>query len=172
MSEIFHRCVGLDRNFTRDEWWQYMKEHPKCSEEVAYEYEGFEYNINDVCLNARESLRWQDDGQYNFRIRVAKAPDGWLVGLDVVYGNNAFCSGPSMRSKKRYANERETVYAALDYMKQAIEKQIAEAEQRRPALIMNDEDRDAAKAPAKLNKMLRVVTDYMQQFDPRQLTLF
>ena len=172
MSEIFHRCVGLDRNFTRDEWWQYLKENPECAKEVAYEYEGFGYNINDVCLNARESLRWQDDGQYNFRIRVAKAPDGWIVGLYFNCGNAGFCCGPSMRSKKRYTNEREAVYTALDYLRLAIEKQIAEAEQRCPALIMNDEDRDAAKAPAKLNKMLRVVTDYMQQFDPRQLTLF
>lgn len=172
MSEIFHECVGLDRNFTRDEWWQYLKEHPDAPSEVVYEYEGFGYNINDVCIKARDALKWMDDGQYNFRIRVAKAPDGWLVGLDFNYGNNGFRSGPSLKSKKRYASEREAVYTALDYMRQAIEKVIAEAEQRRPMLIMDDEDREAAKAPAKLNKMLRVVTDYMQQFDPRQLTLF
>ena len=172
MSEIFHRCVGLDRNFTSDEYARWLEEHPEGASCIVYEYEGFEYNFWDVCLNAREALKWQDDGHYNFRIRVAKAADGWLVGIDYSHGNGGYGHGPSLKSKKRYASEREAVFTALDYMRQAIEKQIAEAEQRRPALIMNNEDRDAAKAPAKLNNMLRVVTDYMQQFDPRQLTLF
>ena len=169
---IIFSSTALGRKFTDKEWWQYLKEHPDSPSEVVYEYEGFGYNVHDVCIRAKEALKWSADGMYNFRIRVAKCPQGWLVGLNYNIHYSGFSSGPSLKSKHRYESERAAVFAALEHLKGAIEKTMQEVEQRKPKLIMTDEDREALKAPAKINKILRVVTDYMQQFDPRQLTLF
>ena len=48
------RSWTLGREFNSEDWGQYLKEHPKCCEEIVYEHIGtfcWQFNINGFCMN-------------------------------------------------------------------------------------------------------------------------
>lgn len=51
MSDIQLSCKCLGRNFTPDEWHEYLYQHPDAHSEPVFQFEGYEYNVYDICLN-------------------------------------------------------------------------------------------------------------------------
>lgn len=53
------RCLlhswPLNRKFTQEEWYEYQKKHPNSSREVVFSFRGFDFNVNGVCLNPKET---------------------------------------------------------------------------------------------------------------------
>lgn len=55
MAEItgstFYRCECLGMDFTRDQWRDYVAEHPRLFEEVVSKHGEFSFNVYDFCVN-------------------------------------------------------------------------------------------------------------------------
>ena len=62
MSDIQLSCKGLGRNFTPDEWHEYLYQHPDAYSEPVFQFKGYEYNIHDICLNPHIPVKIEHGG--------------------------------------------------------------------------------------------------------------
>lgn len=113
-ERIHHTCELLNRSFTFPEWSDYCKEQSDRSLAV-YSEGGFDWNINDVCLNPHK-LTIQG-GNTTIVIETAKVKGKWYYGKEANNINSQYYySGSPCGYKSTYPcydTESAAIRAAL-----------------------------------------------------------
>lgn len=178
-KEIHHRCNCIGRDFTFDQWGEYLREHPGCSGEPVFTHKTFGYNISDVCVTPNRPVRIEKKA-CRLKIRTAESPNGrWSYGCSIhlyMEGHSwppIFISDP----EKGFPSEREAVFAGLSDAEMKTVRKI-EAIERDGFTYCDPDDVDSVREPKSsailssfkgfLNE-IRVLKDY---YDPAQLSLF
>ena len=120
-NKIIHTCHCLNRNFTFKEW----QEFDHRSNNVVHTFNGYKYNINDVCLNP--TMLDLSRGKYTLIIKYCQSDNGrWSVGIDYLLGNTGGYYGCSFLPtiKKGYSSREEAIFSGLKYAKNKIENLI------------------------------------------------
>ena len=176
-ERIHHRCRCLDRNFTFEEWGEYLRENP--SDGSVLTVGAFQFNIFDVCLTPNSLVRI-GSRICKLSIETAQYVNGrWSYGihLDFHYESSfhgaQFVDDPS----RGYPTEKAAIYDALLYAEERSIKKIKELEQRgdTPDDYDNEESGRQPKASAVLSStraFLKEIQGQKQIYDPKQLTLF
>lgn len=112
-DRIHHRCRCLDRNFTFEEWSQYLRENP--IREAVLTVGTFQFNISDVCLNPNKPVRIEKNRNY-LEIRTAQSSNGrWDYGIDLgLYTEGRHCGAFFIDDPDEgFSTEKEAVYDEL-----------------------------------------------------------
>lgn len=120
-NKIIHTCHCLSRDFTVKEWQEYDHRPNK----VVHTFNGYKYNINDVCLNP--TILDLSQGKYKLIIQYCQSDCGrWSVGIEYLLGNTGGYYGCSFLPtiKEGYSSREEAIYSGLKYAKNKIETQI------------------------------------------------
>lgn len=176
-DRIHHRCRCLDRNFTSEEWSQYLRENP--IREAVLTVGAFQFNISDVCLNPNRPVRIEKNRNY-LEIRTAQSSNGrWDYGLDlglyteVRHFGATFIDDPD----EGFPTEKEAVYDCLVETETAVQKKIEYLEQRGD-IPDSDDDEESGRQPkasavlSSLRAFLKEIQKQKEYHDPRQLSLF
>lgn len=165
MSDIQHSCKCLGRNFTTDEWHEYLYKHPDSHSEPVFQFEGYEYNINDVCLNPHIPVKIEHGG-CKVSIMTAEMPSGvWRHGMTCdLYTSYRTYGVFFCHARDCACTEREAVYTALrecermtlDELDHLKNSSVDGAETKRPDV----------------RSFLKKVQHYIDMYNPDQLTLF
>lgn len=92
MKDIHHTCRCTGQQFTFKEWCAWIESHEKAgqnsSEFVVLSYNGFDFNIHDVCLTPNRPVRLFNT-HCVVEVKTAQSPNGrWDYGLDVNLHNS------------------------------------------------------------------------------------
>jgi len=130
----------------------------------------FEFNDRGVCQNPERKVDLHDGKNYLI-VKVAQLPDGsWAEGLDMRVGTLGYLYSPSM-GRERYDSDRSAAYAVLLKVKETLEREIQFWE-KHTELDDNLEPVDNSKAMQGFRRMLKVVLEKLEYYDPVQMTLF
>ena len=78
-ERIHHRCRCLDRNFTFEEWSEYLRENPSGGSVLTFG--AFQFNIFDVCLTPNHPVRIERN-VCELDIETAQSVNGrWSYGI-------------------------------------------------------------------------------------------
>lgn len=125
-QNFFHVCNAAGLAFpTLKEWGEYLKAHPDSGREIVFSANGFDWNINDSCLNYNQhQIINQESPNTSFKeltIKTAQRPDGtWVNGYDHsglmtdVWGGGG--RPVSFNDKKNFPTEDEAIKDVLRYM--------------------------------------------------------
>lgn len=172
-DKIFHvcRCAGLQH--TDEEYVEWVRTHD--TDELMAEYNGYQFNYRDICINPRTAVEWSD-GLYDFAVIVAQSANGmWSYGLS---GNSlgvfsTFRPGWVSEPTEGYENINKCVFAALQALETAFNKKLTEL---LDGPQEPDENKYGEPAPktkiASIREALKQIRIYKVNYDPRQLTLF
>lgn len=120
-NRIIHTCHCLKRDFTAKEWQEFDHRPNK----VVHTFNGYKYNINDVCLNPTKLDLSQ--GKYMLIIKYCQSDCGkWSAGIDYLLGNSGASFGCSFLPclEEGHSSREKAIYAALKYAKNEIETKI------------------------------------------------
>lgn len=179
-KEIHHTCRCLNRNFTYDEWRDYVNEHEYNSDEIVHAFNGFEYNIHDVCLNPKNVIDISNGPYLRVIITVCQSDNGrWDYGINSTFWNSGAGSPCTFvdNIENGYSTERGSVYEGIKYAKNAIIKDI---ENIRIKIDRYDEfeDKYDLSSSGKTyrqrleNNVLKLIDGCLEKYDPRVLLLF
>lgn len=158
MSWMKCACAGIE--FTAEEWAQYCKTHDTLCAAVA-EFEGYEYNVHDICVNPTIMACDNKDYMYSFCVTVGNTPDGWTYGIRYNIGTAGFSSDVLWTDRDKYQTDREAAYNGLKIIRDAINREIEVKK-----------GSDIGLETPRANKMLASIERFMDNFDPLQLSLF
>lgn len=109
--EFFHECRAAGIVFkTANDWCDWLVETKYDFGKVMAEYDGFKWNINDICLNPRVLAEYKVEGAPNYcaRILTAKTQFGWLWGCEISAGDPVMTFNESIGYPSRY--DRADIY--------------------------------------------------------------
>lgn len=97
MKDIHHTCRCTGQQFTFKEWCAWLDNHKKAGQDsgkfVALSYNGFDFNIHDVCLTPNRPVRLFNH-HCIVEVKTAQSPTGrWDYGLDVNLHNSGHYVG-------------------------------------------------------------------------------
>lgn len=176
-KEIHHRCRCLDRNFTFEEWSEYLRANPSGG--AVLTVGTFQFNICDVCLTPNHPVRIERN-VCKLDIETAQSVNGrWDYGIDLGFHFESSFHGAQFvdNPARGYPTEKEAIYDALLYSEERTKKKIKELEQRDDTTDDYDDEVSGIqpKASAVLSSMrafLKEIQKQKQFYDPKQLTLF
>ena len=122
-NNIIHTCHCLNRDFTAKEWSEFDHRPNK----VVHTFNGYKYNINDVCLNP--TILDLSQGKYTLIIKYCQSDCGkWSSGIEYLFGHSGGSFGCSFlpTQKEGHISREKAIYAALKYAKNKIETKIDE----------------------------------------------
>lgn len=103
---FFHECRAAGKVFkTCEEWIAYVQEHKQIGSEVVAEHDGFQYNVNDVCINPNVRASYKIDNYCNWQVKTAKTQYGWIWGYDISLKESGSSCGAAYPS--RYDNSAQ-----------------------------------------------------------------
>lgn len=176
-ERIHHRCRCLDRNFTFEEWSEYLRENPSGG--AVLTFRSFQFNICDVCLTPNHPVRIERN-ICELDIETAQSVNGrWSYGILLGFYSESSSHGAQFVDdlSRGYPTEKEAIYDALLYSEERTNKKIKELEQRgnTPDYYDDEESGRQPKASAILSStrvFLKKIQRQKQIYDPKQLTLF
>lgn len=78
---IHHTCKILNRDFTYPEWIWFINDPARERDKsIIYTEDGFNWNINDVCINPNEKVIYNKEDDF-IVIYTAKFKDKWGAAL-------------------------------------------------------------------------------------------
>lgn len=172
-EQIHHFCKCLQKAFTFNEWVIYNKTHPNSCFEQVFTYNGFGWNINDVCVNPRVVIKW-GTGDCKFNINVAQCPNGrWIYGYKCCFHWTSCLRGICFITDPNsgYASEKEAIYHALECIEKSCKQEIDETINR----VEIDDDGELinnSSVVPRLNKAFFQIGKYKDIFNPSQMSLF
>ena len=97
MKDIHHTCRCTGQQFTFKEWCAWLDNHKKAGQDsgkfVALSYNGFDFNIHDVCLTPNRPVRLFNH-HCIVEVKTAQSQTGrWDYGLDVNLHNSGHYVG-------------------------------------------------------------------------------
>lgn len=176
-ERIHHRCRCLDRNFTFEEWSEYLRENPSGGSVLTVG--AFQFNICDVCLTPNHPVRIERN-ICELDIETAQSVNGrWCYGIYLGFHSESSSHGAQFVDdpSRGYPTEKEAIYDALLYSEKRTKKKIKELEQRgdTPDAYDDEESGRQPKASAVLSSLrafLKEIQKQKEYHDPRQLSLF
>lgn len=181
MKDIHHPCRCTGQQFTFKEWCAWIDNHEKggldSSKFVALSYNGFDFNIHDVCLTPNRPVRL-----FNAHCRVgvetAQSPNGrWDYGLNVNLHNASHLHGATFVDKagNGYETEAAAILAALLNARKSAERELANCSGRSRSNPDNEDDdgfiKDSTLAPY-IRNIIKQIDDQRRATAFKQLTLF
>lgn len=165
MSErIHHRCHCLGRDFTFQEWIEYCKDKAHDSAEIVFRFGDFGFNVHDVCMTPHVPVKLTVDSRFYLQVRTAQSPNGrWTVGNNYGLGTGGGSCPVAFtdRDDAGFPTEREAVADMLQRFMEACKRELARTG------LEEDELRRA-----NIKRLMKLVDDAIERWDPRQLTLF
>lgn len=170
MSKIHHRCRCTGQEFTFDEWCARCREHD--SAEIVFEYGGFGWNINDVCMTPNVPITWEQD-MYMIEVRTAMSPNGrWDYGMDINFHSFGHMRGVRfLEGEDGYETEKEAIYAALEEIERDLMADVERIENQQEYDDYGNPVSNSSILP-RYRRALEFVRKCKETYDPRQLTLF
>lgn len=114
---VFHRCRCTGQEFTFVEWQEYLRLHPNSGREAVYSYNGYDFNINDVCINPSRERFELSNGSYVELSYCIFDSDLWICGYDYYLNipNNMCwsCVPPLYWYENSYSNCLDAKLASL-----------------------------------------------------------
>lgn len=124
---FYHECRAAGIVFkTADEWMDWLAKNGGNIRKPIAEHEGFQYNVNDVCLNPRISASYKMDDYHHYEVRTAKTQYGWTWGYNITLassGSSAPASYPSRYDNTAifYETEGQAAQDALSFIIRQLE---------------------------------------------------
>lgn len=116
-KKIHHRCRCTGVGFTFDQWKEYLKLHPNSNSEAVCSCNGYDYNINDVCINA-DKERFDLGGGSFVEVRTCVYNDDWLNGYNYFFNipnNMRGGSAPVVcLTSNTHSNKRDAQLSSLN----------------------------------------------------------
>lgn len=175
-ERIHHRCRCLDRNFTFEEWSEYLRENPSGG--AVLTVGSFQFNICDVCLTPNHPVRIGKNF-CKLEISTAQSLNGrWDYGMNLELNTEGRHCGAGFIDypEKGFPTEKEAIFDCLLYVEERTVQKIKVLEQRGDAPEGDDEESGREpKSSAVISSMrafLKEIQRYKQHYDPKQLSLF
>lgn len=176
-ERIHHRCRCLDRNFTLEEWIEWL-ENPD-SHSAVLNVGTFQFNIWDVCLTPNQPVRIEKNN-CKLEIETAQSLNGrWEYGIDLELHNEGSSHGASFvdDTSLGYPTEREAIYDSLLFSEARTVKKIGEVENRGDTQDDYDDEESGRQPKASailssLRAFLKEIQRYKHHYGPNQLSLF
>ena len=182
MKDIHHTCRCTGQQFTFKEWCAWLDNHEKAGQDsgkfVALSYNGFDFNIHDVCLTPNRPVRLFNH-HCIVEVKTAQSPTGrWDYGLDVNLHNSGHHVGAGFVDdvQKGYPTEAAAILAALLDARKSAERELANCSGRSQSNLDNEDDEDGF---IKDSTLARYIRNIIKQIDDqrratafKQLTLF
>lgn len=176
-SRIFHVCAALGKQFSLREWRRYTEINGwETSDKVVASVNSFDFNINDVCLNPKIPVEW-NDGKHNFfRVKLCQLRDGrWNYGYDYWFidggGSVGACYPKS--HERGFVSEKEAVNECLKVFFSVIQFMRKHTQM---CSVEYDDDGNiidtSSYRTAITDKIEKALKEVQEKFDPRQLSLF
>ena len=124
---IFHECRALGVVFkTRKDWYEWLQKNSYDVYKPVATHDGFQYNINDVCINPNTIERKLDGNLFGWTVKTANTQFGWIWGYDIntpTNGSGCGASYPSRYDRKAqfFKTEKEAKLDALNYIIRQLE---------------------------------------------------
>lgn len=175
-SRIVHVCQALNKRFSLKEWRKYtdLNGNDTTSRVVATK-NGYDFNINDVCLNPKIPFEWHDGNIY-ICVEVCQLGNGrWTFGYKYWFLDGGGGSGASYTrdDAKSFETEKEAINKCLDIFFRNIQWQ---REKIKKFSVEYDDDGNIINTSnhrsAILNKIEKKLTEYKEKINPQQLSLF
>lgn len=163
-DRIHHRCRCLGKDFTFQEWIDYCKDPSHDSAQIVMTYEEFGFNVHDVCMTPHVPVKLIVDARFYIAVRTAQSPNGrWTVGNNYGLGTGGGSCPVAFTDldDAGFPSEREAVAYMLQRFMEACKRELE-----RTGLEEDDIRRTNVK------KLMKLVDDAIERWDPRQLTLF
>lgn len=125
-KKIHHHCRCTGVGFTFDEWKEYLKLNPNSNSEAIYSCNGYDYNINDVCINA-DKERFDLGGGSFVEVRTCVYNDDlWISGYNYFFNvpnNMRGGSAPAIcLTSNTHSNQRDAQLSSLQAVLSKIPK--------------------------------------------------
>lgn len=182
MKDIHHTCRCTGQQFTFKEWCAWLDNHKKAGQDsgkfVALSYNGFDFNIHDVCLTPNRPVRLFNH-HCIVEVKTAQSPTGrWDYGLDVNLHNSGHYVGAGFVDdvQKGYPTEAAAILAALLDARKSAERELANCSGRSRSNLDNEDDedgliKDSTLAPY-IRNIIKQIDDQRRATAFKQLTLF
>lgn len=108
---FFHRCECLDRDFSDEEWWEYLRSHPVEEKDPILECHGYRYTIYDICLNPR--IIKETFAKITIIVKTAQNIKGEWLGETCVESSQFATVCGLHYEKKGFGSENEAIAHAL-----------------------------------------------------------
>lgn len=176
-TRIVHTCKVLGKTFTLREWLRYTAEHIDTIHEVVAVCDGYEYTVNDVCVNPTV-IEWSAGERCGdfFRIELCRIRNGrWTFGRSYSALQSASYWGAVYPAddERGYISKEEAVSACLCELRDNLDR-IREYVKR--TAVEYDEEGNAHDTSkyrmSRLKKMYRAIEEYRGRYGVRQLTIF
>ena len=169
-NDIFHICKCLGKSFTYNEYVDFIKKNSP-SHPVFY-YDGFKFNVWDVCLNPNIALEWQGKS-CKFKVKTAKSPNGrWDYGTDCWFANGGGCHAACfVDGQDGFPTEKECLYTALKHFEEKVLRKISE-EKNHVELDDNLEHVKGSSTISHLKECFKQIRKFKEQYNQKQLSLF
>lgn len=164
MEEIFHTCKATGQTFTWKEWVEYIR-NGGSYDDVVYSFNGYNFNINSVCINPTPVVTEKIDLCYNFSVRIAQYEENkYLYGIRVMFATSSM-SDPCLIGDEVFETKKEAITSALNEIEKYIKKCFENYYNHK-----GEDSKDSADLKAKqMFKRLRALKEF---YNPRQLELF
>lgn len=149
-NRVFHhRCRCLDKNFTVEEYSDWLKNH---DDGAVFTFGEFGFNLYDVCLTPHTPIDISIKKD-RFKIETAQSPNGrWSYGIS-------------------YYTEKEAVFAGLKVVEKGTRRELYNIPD-----CEYDEAKDKYISTAVKASLLRQVLEKIERlkeiYNPQQLSLF
>ena len=169
-NDTFHVCKCLGKSFTYDEYVDFIKKNSP-SHPVFY-YDGFKFNVFDICLNPNIVLKWQGKS-CKFKVEIAKSPNGrFEYGTDYWFVNECGCHAACfVDGQDGFPTEKECLYTALKHFDEILLCKISEGKNH-VELDDNWEPVKGSSTISHLKECLKQIRKFKEQYNPKQLSLF
>lgn len=163
-ERIHHRCRCLDRNFTFEEWSEYLRENPSGGSVLTFG--AFQFNICDVCLTPNHPVRIERN-VCELDIETAQSVNGrWSYGIHLGLHSEFSSHGAQFVDdhSRGYPTEKEAIYDALLYSGERTKKKIKELEQTTEAIERLGRNLESLNRPSRHDRRF---PPYRKKLNPR-----
>ena len=174
-KDVHHRCKCIGRNFTADEWYDYL--HLEDRPKIVHRYKDFGFNICDTCLTPHVKIEWANKVCF-IEVTTAQSDNGrWDFGFHYKFWTQGSCCCAHYIDTPTggHNTEKEAINAVLNSLEEKCQRVIDEILFRGGDIDDDDCDEPEIRGSSvlpKLKEAMNKIKSYREVFNPRQLELF
>lgn len=175
-SRIVHVCQALNKSYSLKEWIKSTNlNDDNSTSRVVATTNGYDFNINDVCLNPKIPFEW-NDGNIHICVELCQlGNERWTYGYSYWFldGGGAKAAFYTRDDTKSFNTEKEAINECLDVFFREIQRN---REKITKFSVEYDDDGNkintSSHKMAILNKIKKKLTEYREKLNSQQLSLF
>ena len=83
-NDFYHECRAAGEIFkTSTDWMKWLELNRHDVNKPVATHDGFQYNINDVCINPHTIERNLEGNLFGWTVKTANTQFGWIWGYDI-----------------------------------------------------------------------------------------